>query len=125
MTDVPSKELAASIVNDMSRFLIVELPGPVTTAERQRIAERVAAALTPERAQAWNSIIVELRAVDNRPDFAQIYLRHLCLRAADEIASLQHRLSVAYNLKYELNEELNALRAANKRAAPPPGDGQG
>lgn len=32
----------------------------------------------------------------------------------DEIESLQHRLSVAYARKCELNEELNALRAANR-----------
>jgi hypothetical protein len=31
------------------------------------------------------ALVAELRAVDNRPDFAQIYLRHLCLRAADAL----------------------------------------
>jgi hypothetical protein len=33
-------------------------------------------------------IVAELRGVDNRPELAQIYLRHLCLRAADEIERL-------------------------------------
>lgn len=37
-----------------------------------------------------------------------------------QIESLQHRLSVAYARKYELNEELNALRAANRASNEPP-----
>jgi hypothetical protein len=38
---------------------------------------------------------------------------------AAEIESLRHRLSVAYDRKYELNEELNALRAANRASNEP------
>jgi hypothetical protein len=38
----------AMIVNDMSRFIIVELPAPATHAERERLAERIAAVLAHE-----------------------------------------------------------------------------
>jgi hypothetical protein len=42
-----SKEKAVPrIVNDMSRFLIIELPGPATHEEREAIAQRVAEAVS-------------------------------------------------------------------------------
>jgi hypothetical protein len=41
-------DMNAMIVNDMSRFIIVELPAPATHAEREALAERIAAVLAHE-----------------------------------------------------------------------------
>lgn len=44
----PEEMVAPRIVNDMSRFVIVELPAPVTHDQRKQIAERIASALEPK-----------------------------------------------------------------------------
>lgn len=59
----------------MANFAVRQLLETLATSHAQ----------SPPASAQRPPIIDELRAVDNRADFAQIYLRHLCLRAADEL----------------------------------------
>lgn len=68
-------------------------------------------------------LVTELRATNNRPEFAQIYLRHLAQRAADEIESLQRQVEAlsihaAKWVTRALELQTNLARVTGEREPP-------
>lgn len=61
----------------------------------------------PSTKETSNPLVVELKSVSDRPDFAQIYLRHLCQRAA---AAIEHLENVT-----TLREQIDSLMAEVSR----------
>lgn len=62
--------MKAKAVNDLNRFVILELPAPATHEQRKRIAQRIATALEDQTAELQNRVDVLNRCIDS--------IRELC-----------------------------------------------
>jgi hypothetical protein len=95
--------MKAKAVNDVNRFVILELPAPATHEQRQQIAHRIATALEDDGLQARVDVLN--RCIDS--------IRELCE---------DNRGNVPY-LRVIL-DEIAMIGPMYERAAQPPGDGQ-
>jgi hypothetical protein len=98
--------MKAKAVNDLNRFVILELPAPATHKQRQQIAHRIATALEgdePTRLQARVDVLN--RCIDS--------IRELC---EDNVCNVPYLRVVM--------DEIAMIGPMYERAAQPPGDGQ-